>query len=94
VWVTTGMTELEDFRTEKDAFFRDDPRSPLTPGQRNGFGGLAYFREEPGLAIHAELETQGVDRDEAIQMQTTTGGSRSIGVRASFDSRSTGSRRR
>ena len=68
------MSELEDFRAEKDAFFRDDPRSPLTPGQRNGFGGLAYFREEPGLAIHAELESQGVDRDEAIEMQTTTGG--------------------
>ena len=63
------MTELEDFRAEKDAFFRDDLRSPLTPGQRNGFGGLAYFPEEPGLAIHAELETRAVDRDEAIEMQ-------------------------
>ncbi len=72
--VATGMTELEDFRAEKDAFFRGDPRSPLTPGQRNRFGGLAYFPEEPGLAIHAELESQGVDRDEAIEMQTTTGG--------------------
>jgi uncharacterized protein len=68
------MSELEDFRAEKDAVFRDDPRSPLTPGQRDGFGGLAYCAEEPGLAIHAKLETQGVDRDEAIEMQTTTGG--------------------
>jgi uncharacterized protein (DUF1684 family) len=68
------MSELEDFRADKDAFFRDDPRSPLTPGQRNGFDGLAYFPEEPGLEIHANLETQGVDRDEAIEMQTTTGG--------------------
>jgi uncharacterized protein len=68
------MSELEDFRAEKDAFFRDDPRSPLTPGQRNGFGRLAYFREEPGLAILATLEAQGVDRDETIEMQPTTGG--------------------
>jgi uncharacterized protein len=68
------MSELEDFRAEKDAFFRDDPRSPATPGQRNGFGRLAYFREEPGLAILAKLEAQGVDRDETIEMQTTTGG--------------------
>lgn len=68
------MTEVEDFRAEKDAFFRDDARSPLTPEQRNGFGGLAYFPEEPRLEIHASLETQGVDRDEAIEMPTTTGG--------------------
>jgi uncharacterized protein len=68
------MTDLEDFRADKDEFFRDDPRSPLTPNQRSGFGGLAYFPEEPGLEIHANLETQGVDRDEAIEMQTTTGG--------------------
>jgi uncharacterized protein (DUF1684 family) len=86
------MSELEEFRAEKDAFFRDDPRSPLTPGQRNGFGGLAYFPEEPGLSIHAKLETQGVDRDEAIEMQTTTAGSRSTGARASSDSRSRRSR--
>jgi uncharacterized protein len=68
------MTDLEDFRADKDEFFRDDPRSPLTPNQRSGFDGLAYFPEEPGLEIHANLETQGVDRDEAIEMQTTTGG--------------------
>ena len=43
------MTELEEFRAAKDAFFRDDPRSPLTPDQRASFEGLAYFDEAPGL---------------------------------------------
>ncbi len=68
------MTELEEFRAAKDAFFRDDPRSPLTPEQRAAFDGLRYFDEDPALAIRAELETEGVDLDERIEMQTTTGG--------------------
>jgi hypothetical protein len=68
------MGELEEFRTEKDAFFRDDPRSPLTPEQRRSFDGLRYFPEDHALRIRAPLETQGVDLSERIVMQTTTGG--------------------
>jgi uncharacterized protein (DUF1684 family) len=70
------MTELEEFRAAKDAFFRDDPRSPLTPEQRAGFEGLAYFEEDPELMIRAPLETGGVDPTERIVMQTTTGDER------------------
>lgn len=68
------MSELEEFRREKDAFFRDDPRSPLAPEQRETFSGLAYFPEDPSLAIEARLETENVDLAETITMQTTTGG--------------------
>jgi uncharacterized protein (DUF1684 family) len=68
------MSELEDFRAEKDAFFRDDPRSPLPPEQRGSFDGLAYFDENEALVIRGELVTEGVDRDERVVMQTTTGG--------------------
>ncbi len=67
------MGELEGFREAKDGFFRDDPRSPLTPEQREGFEGLVYFPEEPALVVDASLETEGVDRDEPIVMPTTTG---------------------
>ena len=67
------MTELEGFRAEKDAFFRDDPHSPLLPEQRASFDGLSYFPENQALRIRASLETDGVDRDERIVMQTTTG---------------------
>ena len=67
------MTELEDFRVEKDAFFRDDPHSPLLPEQRASFDGLSYYPENQALRIRARLETDGVDRDERIVMQTTTG---------------------
>jgi uncharacterized protein (DUF1684 family) len=68
------MNELEEFRAAKDAFFRDDPRSPLTAEQRSAFEGLAYFAEAPELVIRVPLETEGIDRDERIVMQTTTGG--------------------
>ena len=68
------MSDLDDFRAEKDAFFRDDPHSPLAPEQRASFEGLSYFPENETLVIRGKLETEGVDRDEGIVMQTTTGG--------------------
>src|SRR5918994_2273603 len=68
------MNELAEFRAEKDAFFRDDPRSPIPPERRAAFEGLGYYLENPALAIRAPLETDGVDRDERIVMDTTTGG--------------------
>lgn len=67
------MTELGEFRAEKDAFFRDDPHSPLLPEHKASFDGLSYYPENHALRIRARLETDGVDRDERIVMQTTTG---------------------
>jgi len=67
------MSELDEFRRDKDEFFREDPRSPLTPEQRANFAGLSYYPESPALRIEGELDT-AVDRDEDIVMQTTTGG--------------------
>jgi hypothetical protein len=68
------MSELEDFRADKDAFFREHPRSPLTPEQRASFGRLAYFPPNEALVVRARLETEGLDTDEEIVMPTTTGG--------------------
>jgi hypothetical protein len=67
------VTELDEFRAEKDAFFRDDPYSPLLPEQRASFEGLPYYPENEALRVRARLETEGVDRDERIVMQTSTG---------------------
>ncbi len=71
--VGKNVSELEAFRREKDRFFREDPRSPLTPEQRASFTGLVYYPEDPSLRIEAVLDTD-VDRDEEIRMATTTGG--------------------
>jgi uncharacterized protein (DUF1684 family) len=67
------MSDLDEFRAEKDEFFRDHAQSPLTPEQRSSFDGLRYFPEDPRLVVRTELVTDGVDRDERIVMQTTTG---------------------
>jgi hypothetical protein len=68
------MSEIDEFRASKDAFFRDHPQSPLTGEQRARFAGLSYFPENPSLVVRGPLETDGVDLDEVIVMPTTTGG--------------------
>jgi uncharacterized protein (DUF1684 family) len=68
------MSELEDFRAEKDEFFRNQPQSPLTHKQRATFGGLAYYPGNGALVVREALATDGVDLEEEIVMQTTTGG--------------------
>ena len=45
------MSHLSQFRSEKDAYFGNDPASPLTDGQRERFNGLSYFDEAPALAL-------------------------------------------
>lgn len=72
--MTIRVNELAEFRAEKDAFFRKDPHSPLPSQRRASFDGLSYFPENRALVIRATLETHGVDRDEPIVMDTTTGG--------------------
>ncbi len=65
------MSELTDFRKEKDEFFRTDPDSPLTPEQKKEFKGLIYFPENPALRL--EVKVREFPTKEKITMQTTTG---------------------
>ena len=66
------MSELTDFRAEKDSFFKTHPQSPLTPEQKRGFAGLAYFDENPDLRL--EVEVEPFPSRDVIEMQTSTGG--------------------
>jgi uncharacterized protein (DUF1684 family) len=66
------MSELAEFRREKDEFFQTSQHSPLTHDQRHDFDGLKYFEENPDLDLTVQLE-EFEDKDR-IQMQTTTGG--------------------
>jgi len=79
------MSDLAEFRAAKDAFFADDPHSPLTPEQRRAFAGLAYFAERPELALR--LRAEPFARPERIVMQTSTGDHASYErwARASFE---------
>ena len=66
------MSELTDFREEKDAFFQRHPQSPLTPDQKRGFTGLNYFPENDALRL--EVTVDPLNDQQPIQMQTSTGG--------------------
>jgi hypothetical protein len=65
------MTELEEFRKEKDEFFAHHPQSPLTREQRKAFKGLNYFPEDESLLL--EVQVEEFPQKEHIEMQTTTG---------------------
>jgi len=67
----TIMTELEQFRVQKDTFFKTHPQSPLLPEQQDTFEGLRYFPENPALHLVVPIE-EFADKDR-IEMQTSTG---------------------
>lgn len=66
------MSELTEFRTEKDLFFTNHPQSPLTPDQRMKFRGLDYFPENESLRL--EVKVERLDDQMPLAMQTSTGG--------------------
>ena len=67
-----SMNELEDFRAEKDEFFKNHIQSPLTGEQKRAFNGLKYFPENEALRL--EVQVERLNDTKPIVMQTTTGG--------------------
>ena len=65
------MTELDHLRKQKDAFFAEDPASPLLEEQMVDFKGLHYFAENPALRLTLKVERDTRGERFAI---TTTGG--------------------
>jgi len=65
------VSDLDDFRKEKDEFFRDNPQSPLEPAQKNNFTGLNYFPENDDLRL--ELKVELLNESNPIQIQRTKG---------------------
>lgn len=65
------MSELADFRKQKDEFYLKSPHSPLTPDQKTTFKGLKYFPENPALDLEVEIER--FPEGEIVQIQTNTG---------------------
>lgn len=64
-------TELEDYRVEKDAFFKSHPQSPLTPAQQRVFTGLSYFDENPALRF--EIDVELFAQRDTVELQTSDG---------------------
>jgi uncharacterized protein (DUF1684 family) len=65
------MTDLNDFRAEKDDFFGKNPQSPLAPEQRKDFKGLNYFPENESLRL--EVQVEEFAQKPSFEMQTSTG---------------------
>jgi hypothetical protein len=66
------MSDLVDFRAEKDEFFAHHPQSPLMPDQKRGFTGLKYYPENESLRL--EVKVERLNDQKPMQMQTSTGG--------------------
>ncbi|MEX1046399.1 MAG: DUF1684 domain-containing protein [Actinomycetota bacterium] len=64
-------TTLQGSRHDKDAFFAQDPRSPLRVEQRNAFAGLVYFPEDLALVFRVRLDPP--DDRSSVSMPTTDG---------------------
>jgi uncharacterized protein (DUF1684 family) len=65
------MTDLENFRAEKDDFFAHHPQSPLTALQKRTFAGLRYFDDNPALRL--TLTVEPFPAPDEIEVQTSTG---------------------
>jgi len=68
------MSQLDEFRRQKDDFFKHDPASPLTPEQRQTFTGLSYYPENPALRFKSTID-EYPDK-QTLTMITSTGGVR------------------
>src|SRR5688572_3691468 len=68
------MSALEQFRKDKDDFFKNDFQSPLSPEQKRDFLGLHYYPENPSLRLELKLEKAAAPRP--VILQTSTGEAR------------------
>ncbi|MGE3961192.1 MAG: DUF1684 domain-containing protein [Dehalococcoidia bacterium] len=66
---TEDLAELQEFRREKDEFFRTDPMSPVLPEQRQSFTGLAYY--EPTESLVFDVVPQPFEETESVVLQTS-----------------------
>ena len=65
------MTDLEEFRKQKDEYLEHSSHSPLKPEQRQAFTGLRYFPENPALDLTVSILL--FPGKQTIPMPTSTG---------------------
>lgn len=65
------MTDLDNFRAQKNQFFSTHLQSPLTPEQKQIFKGLSYFDEDPDFRM--EVSVDKFPNQIQYEMQTSTG---------------------
>jgi uncharacterized protein (DUF1684 family) len=65
------MSDLQEFRQQKDQFFAHDRHSPLSSEQKQAFNGLDYYPENSALFFEKHVER--AKDQQSVQMQTNTG---------------------
>ena len=65
---------IENQRQQKDLFFKTGQESPLSPEQKQSFGGLHYFPVDPAYQVKAELERS--ETPQQITMSVSQGNER------------------
>ena len=65
------MSNLQEYRDQKDLFFQHDHHSPIDHEQRHDFNGLNYFPENSDLRFVVEVIP--FQEQENVQIQTSTG---------------------
>jgi len=65
------MSELQEFRANKNEFFARHPQSPLTSEQKRAFRGLDYFDENADLQL--EVLVEKFPEQKQVMIQTSTG---------------------
>jgi uncharacterized protein (DUF1684 family) len=68
------VEELAAARTDKDAYFLEDPDSPVPPDERDALLPLPYYPIDPGYAVPAALNL--ADERPVFEMPTSTGATR------------------
>lgn len=66
------MSELDEFRKDKDKLFGKQKESPLTQEQKSALEGLSYFSENPDLVFH-NLKIDPNENNQVVQIKTSAG---------------------
>ncbi|WP_336036950.1 DUF1684 domain-containing protein [Halobacterium yunchengense] len=67
----TWRERLAGHRREKDEFLADHPQSPIPPGDREDFEGLAYYDLDPEYRVVARFSR--AQSPETVKLETTRG---------------------
>ena len=68
------LTPLQEFRRQKDEFFRTDIGSPIPEQERDSFQGLAYYPPRDDLVF--ELHPVPFEQIETVTLETSDGAQR------------------
>lgn len=66
------MSDLDEFRKDKDELFGKQEESPLTQEQKSNFRGLNYFPQNSALIFH-DLKIESLEGESLVQIKTSAG---------------------